>query len=115
MAPLKHPNLVHLHGAVWNEGPDKLCLVLEYIEGGTLRDVLRPGLRGVTWNIEGFGLAHGVAKCFRYLHHELREPVLHRDLKPANILVDRDKKSTKASYSDRYTSCSLALSSVASL
>ena len=89
MAPLKHSNLVTLYGAVWNEGPDKLCLVLEYVEGGSMRDVLTPGRKGITWNKEGVCLAHGIAKCMRYLHHELREPVMHRDLKPDNVLVDK--------------------------
>ena len=56
MAPLKHPNLVRLLGAVWNEGPDKLCLVLEYVEGGTLRDWLTPE-KGGTWASSGFGFA----------------------------------------------------------
>ena len=69
MAPLSHPNLVNMLGACWKDGPDKLCLVLEYVDGGTLRDVLTPGIKGVTWSVEGYGLAHGVAKCFRYLHH----------------------------------------------
>ena len=55
-----------------------------------MRSLLVPGLKGITWNIEGFGLAHGIAKCMRYLHHEQREPVMHRDLKPDNILVDED-------------------------
>ena len=95
MAPLKHPNLVHLHGAVWNEGPDKLCLVLEYVSGGSLKEVLTPRGPG-TWASTHFGFAHGVAKCIRYLHHELREPVMHRDLKPANVLVDKDYWLPKA-------------------
>ena len=30
MAPLHHPNLVKLYGGCWNEGADKLCIVLEY-------------------------------------------------------------------------------------
>ena len=102
MAPLHHPNLVRLYGAVWNEGPDKLCLVLEYVEGGSMRGVLVPGLKGITWNIEGFGLAHGVAKCMHYLHHELRDPVMHRDLKPDNILVDTQHWLPKASVGVMY-------------
>ena len=90
MAPLKHPNLVTLYGAVWNEGPDKLCLVLEYVDGGTLRDFLIPANRYDTlWEVSGFDFAFGLAQCMRYLHHELREPVMHRDLKPENILVDK--------------------------
>ena len=99
MAPLKHPNLVSLYGAVWNEGPDKLCLVLEYVEGGTLLSLLEGGADGEvygTWSSPRFGFAFGVAKCMRYLHHELLEAVMHRDLKPANVLVDR-RNSPKAS------------------
>ena len=97
MAPLKHPNLVHLHGAVWNEGPDKLCLVIEYVAGGSLFELLVPKRPANTkspfdagaWADSSFGLAHGIAKCFNYLHHGQRqEPILHRDLKPANVLVN---------------------------
>ena len=42
MGPLAHPNLVRMYGAVWNEGPDKLYLVLEYVQNGSLLDVLDP-------------------------------------------------------------------------
>ena len=65
MGPLKHDNLVRLLGAVWNEGPDKLCLVLEYVENGSLLDVLVPGSAG-EWANPRFGLAHGIAKCLRF-------------------------------------------------
>ena len=87
MGPLRHPNLVRMFGAVWSEGPDKLCLVLEYVENGSLLDVLKPGSAG-TWGSPRFGFAHGIAKCMVYLHHEQPKAVLHRDLKPANVLVD---------------------------
>ena len=89
MAPLKHSNLVRMFGAVWNEGPDKLCLVLEFVQNGSLVDVLVPSSEW-SWEYPLFGLAHGIAKCFRYLHHEQPsgDALMHRDLKPANVLVD---------------------------
>ena len=105
MAPLKHSNLVHLYGAVWNEGPDKLCLVLEYVPGGSLLELLITSMTQATsahyspfdaeaWASPRFGLAHGIAKCFNYLHHgQLKEPILHRDLKPANVLVDFEMRA----------------------
>ena len=105
MAPLKHPNLVHLHGAVWNQGPDKLCLVLEYVGGGSLLEVLAPAQAATAsspfdakaWAGSRLRLAHGIAKCFKYLHHgRSKEPILHRDLKPANVMVDSEMR-TKAS------------------
>ena len=103
MAPLKHPNLVHLHGAVWNEGPDKLCLVLEYVSGGSLFELLAPTQKmlayspfdGEAWAGSRFGLALGIAKCFKYLHHELQKPLIHRDLKLANVLVDKSTLAPK--------------------
>ena len=60
---------------------------LRYVENGSLCDMLMPESVG-TWEDPRFGFAYGVAKCFKYLHHELREVVIHRDLKPANVLVD---------------------------
>ena len=40
MAPLHHPNLVRLFGGVWNEGADKLCIVLEFCANGSLKSFL---------------------------------------------------------------------------
>ena len=39
MAPLSHPNLVKLYGGCWNEGADKLCIVLEFCARGDLLGV----------------------------------------------------------------------------
>ena len=66
----------------------RLAIVLEMVELGSLDDVLKPQGSPIPWGMRlGFGL--GVAKCFRYLHHEQEgDPLIHRDLKPANVLVD---------------------------
>ena len=76
MCPLHHPNLVKLWGGVWNEGADKLCIVLEFCATGSLSTFLckDPG----TWEGLRHGLALGAAKGLRYLHHELNEPLIHR-------------------------------------
>ena len=85
MAPLHHPNLVRLYGGVWNEGADKLCIVLEFCANGSFKSFLAddPG----TWAGLRHGLAIGTAKGLSYLHHEQGEPLIHRDIKPDNILV----------------------------
>ena len=56
MAPLNHPNLVKLYGGCWNEGPDKLCLVLELCPMGSLKTLMdgtsvsgRGRTRASTW------------------------------------------------------------------
>ena len=41
MAPLNHPNLVGLYGGCWADGPDKLCIVLEYCPKGSLDGLLK--------------------------------------------------------------------------
>ena len=41
MAPLKHPNLVGLYGGCWADGPDKLCIVLEFCPKGSLKSLLK--------------------------------------------------------------------------
>ena len=98
MAPLHHENLVRLWGGVWSEGADKLCIVLEYCPGGSLKTFLNTVTE--TWQDLRHGLALGAAKGLRYLHHDLSEPLIHRDVKPDNILVvERCAKASCAAQS----------------
>ena len=62
MAPLHHPNLVKLYGGCWNEGADKLCIVLEYCSGGSLKHVLGASGEAGTWASPRFDMAMGVAQ-----------------------------------------------------
>ena len=59
------------------------CLVLEYIEGKTLRSILADHapftLEGASWTIRQ------LASALTYLHNH---GVYHRDLKPENVLLD---------------------------
>ena len=78
-------NLVMLFGGVWNEGADKLCIVLEFCANGSFKTFLKGNES--SWIDLRHGLALGTAKGLAYLHHGLTEPLIHRDVKPDNILV----------------------------
>src|SRR5262249_25028427 len=60
-------------------------LVMEYIEGQTLHDVLKN--RGLLGLQESFQLASRLCDILEYLH---RRGIVHRDLKPANIIISDD-------------------------
>ena len=92
MAPLSHENLVGLVGGCWSDGPDKLCLVLEFCERGTLKDLLVATAThelNHDWSHPFHLITTGIASCFRYFHHgqPSGEALLHRDLKPENVLI----------------------------
>ncbi len=57
-------------------------IVLEHVEGGTLRDLLA---RGPLEPARAAAIAREVALALEHAH---REGILHRDLKPENILID---------------------------
>ena len=98
MAPLHHPNLVRLWGGVWNEGADKLCIVLEFCANGSLKTFLAKDAG--TWTGVRHGLAVGTAKGLAYLHHDLTEPLIHRDIKPDNVLVSADVVAKLADFGE---------------
>lgn len=94
-ARIDHPNVVDVYdqGAVANgagvgggnsmDGP-LLFLVMELVEGGTLRDVLRA--RGALGVPAAFAVMEQVLSGLAAAH---RLGLVHRDVKPENVLISR--------------------------
>ncbi len=82
LASLNHPNLAGIHGVEEQDG--SLYLVLEYVEGESLADMLDRGPIPVDEAIE---LAVQIAVGVEAAHEA---GVIHRDLKPANIVITPD-------------------------
>lgn len=77
---LRHPNLVQGFGSIEVEG--RPGLLLEYVDGPTLRDAARAGPLG--WEqVARYGVQ--LARALDRLH---RHGALHRDVKPHNVLID---------------------------
>jgi serine/threonine protein kinase len=82
VAKLAHPNIVQIHD--FGEQDNITYIVMEYVDGGTLKDRLRErpltvpeAVDFVIQAAEGLGSAHS-------------HGIVHRDVKPANMLLRRD-------------------------
>lgn len=84
-----HPNLVTLYGWCLN-GSEKI-LVYEYIQGGSLEDLVTDRTR-LTWK-RRLQVAIDVARALVYLHHECYPSIVHRDVKASNVLLDKDGRA----------------------
>ena len=77
MAAVLHPNLAMIYGTEqWRGTP---MLIVEYLDGGTLRDSIR---RGPVSFVEAIDLGIVLADVLDCVH---ASGVLHRDVKPSNI------------------------------
>ena len=82
VAALNHPNILSVYDVGVQDGTP--YLVMELLEGETLRERLDRGPLGVRKSVEiGLQIAHGLAAA-----HE--RGIVHRDLKPENIFLTRD-------------------------
>ncbi|MFN3416571.1 MAG: serine/threonine-protein kinase [Caldimonas sp.] len=77
---LHHPHIVQLYDAV--DGPDEAYLVMEYVEGTTLKSYCRADQLLPLELIVEIGF-----KCAMALGYVFRQGLIHRDIKPANILA----------------------------
>ncbi|MFP4321948.1 MAG: serine/threonine protein kinase [Anaerolineales bacterium] len=84
-AALRHPGVITVHGLRIDNHLPSVVLVLEYMNGGTLRQMIdkkrRLSLKQM-WNL-GFQIGNAL----RYLHDQ---GIIHRDLKPENILYSNE-------------------------
>jgi len=81
VARLEHPNIVPIYD--YSEVEKQPYLVMKFIEGQTLKDVLRESSLPQD---EILRLMTAVAHALDYAH---KQGVLHRDIKPSNIIIDQ--------------------------
>jgi len=85
LASFRHPNTVLFIGMVLTR--EYCALVTEYMEGGSVRELLDREGSSLDWNIRSL-ILRDAARGMVYLHSATPEPVIHRDLKSANFLID---------------------------
>lgn len=78
-AKLNHPGIAAVHTAFWSQ--DDLLLVMEFIEGESLRQTMDRG------RVDYFTALSYAGQILRALIHAHQNGVVHRDISPANILV----------------------------
>jgi Tol biopolymer transport system component/predicted Ser/Thr protein kinase len=82
VARLAHPNILHVYDAGTAHGV--YYLVMDYVDGGSLRDLIELGPVNTE---QALSIAAQLADALDYAH---REGLIHRDIKPSNILLTRD-------------------------
>src|SRR5689334_2339267 len=79
-ANLNHPNIVAVYD--WGEEQGTYFIVMEYVEGRSLADILRT--EGPLHPQRAAEIASDIAAALGFAH---RNGVIHRDIKPGNVLV----------------------------
>lgn len=79
---LRHPNIVQFLGVL--KYPDHLVFLTEYLQNGSLYDILRRKGRldmptAVSYSLD-------IARGMNYLHQHTPHAIIHRDLTPRNVL-----------------------------
>ncbi|HET6873364.1 MAG TPA: PASTA domain-containing protein [Acidimicrobiales bacterium] len=81
VASLRHPNILRVYD--WGDDGGAPYLVMELLEGGTLRSMLDRG--ALLSPAQAAAVGAGAARALDYAH---RQGLVHRDIKPANLIFD---------------------------
>ncbi|POM76164.1 STE/STE7 protein kinase [Phytophthora palmivora] len=77
------PELVCLYDAFMNPNEGNVSIVVEYMDGGSLQDIVDTG--GCTSEVVLANISFRVLKGLAFLHSTHQ---LHRDIKPSNLLIN---------------------------
>nr|XP_048323751.1 MDIS1-interacting receptor like kinase 2-like isoform X2 [Ziziphus jujuba var. spinosa] len=89
LTQIRHLNIVKLYG--FCSHPRHSLLVYEFIEGGSLRNVLEneEEARAFGWS-KRIIVVKGVADALSYMHHDCSPSIIHRDISTQNILLNAE-------------------------
>ena len=85
VARLDHPSIVPIYD--YDDLDGRPYLVMKFIDGLTLKDVLRKTTLSGT---DALQILKPVADAITYAHNQ---GVLHRDVKPSNVMIDQDGRT----------------------
>ena len=93
-AALSHPNVVSIQDQGWNQGgPPAVFLVMELVDGSTLRDFLNEN--GSLTVEQTLQIMNPVVSALAAAH---KIGIIHRDVKPENILISKDGRIKVADF-----------------
>jgi serine/threonine protein kinase len=98
LAGLNHPSLPRVR-AYFIEA-DMQCLVMDFIPGNNLADVLQHAMKQLGKPIPEKDLlvwTDQICDALEYLHRQT-PPVIHRDIKPENIIIGKDNRAFLADF-----------------
>lgn len=82
MADLNHPHIVHVSDVF--EENQTVYYVMEYLKGGSLRDLVKNGGKPLSEDI-ALTYVRQIAEALQYMHNR---NICHLDVKPANIMLN---------------------------
>ncbi|GBB91629.1 hypothetical protein RclHR1_00190042 [Rhizophagus clarus] len=82
-----HQNIIQFYGVTKLKDEVNYSLVLEYADGGTLRNYLRNNTITFEWESQ-LRFAKEIASAISWLHDD--NEIIHGDLHPDNILIHKD-------------------------
>ncbi|MCB1919655.1 MAG: protein kinase [Candidatus Competibacteraceae bacterium] len=89
VARLRHPHILTIHDI--GECLNQYYMVMEYVEGGTLKNRIQKGLSAE----QAVNILRQLAGALGHAHHQ---GFVHRDIKPANILFRDDHNAVLSDF-----------------